>query len=616
MVDFVEERDCKAFLTLIPPRAMPNPPKLTDAEINQYYQTPEPAPPANTYEVALVLGGTVSAGAYTAGVLDFLIQALDEWTKARDNPGAGVPSVPTHKVVLKVITGTSGGGINAMIAAKALGHSYPPMVNGQNLDGAVNPFYKIWVQTVTMLGLLDTSDLNGATVPSLLNDHPRDVVGETVVAYGGPANSRSYAGYPGAGVPLRIIQTLTNLAGIPYPTALPDGNEVFIDHADYIRYAVAFDNLVGNPKMRPDEYLLPVNFDPLVPPAGLNLAGVKMADWEDHAVPTSKGTSTFPPAFPPPYITRDALDYRWRATMAPPLAPGGPARFLPLVPDWNFLQRSQANFPDSVWPEAFKFQSLDGGMEDNEPIKLALDALLGFNIVDEKGANACRGMIIVDPLIQVTPDLAAPAAGLLDAATQTIFKGLLEQTRYDSSDILLAADPEVYSRFLVYPQTPAVGGQQAARGSGDSSLASAGFGAFIGFACEDYLDYDFMLGRANCQAFLQKEFVVNVNNPVVAGQWTAAQQAAFGAYVDANGNTMVPLIPLVGTAAAPQALSDWPVRKFDPNSLRGAIEARVEKAVALGVGGFGGWVAGEYLDGKIADYVIGLMQDAQRQWGL
>lgn len=35
-----------------------------------------PPTPGNTYELAPVLGGTVSSGAYTAGVLDFLIEAL------------------------------------------------------------------------------------------------------------------------------------------------------------------------------------------------------------------------------------------------------------------------------------------------------------------------------------------------------------------------------------------------------------------------------------------------------------------------------------------------------------------------------------------------------------
>ena len=75
----------------------------------------QPDPPPHTYELALVLGGTVSAGCYTAGALDFLIEALDTWSaaKARNDPRA-----PTHKVAIRVIAGTSGGGVNAAIAAR------------------------------------------------------------------------------------------------------------------------------------------------------------------------------------------------------------------------------------------------------------------------------------------------------------------------------------------------------------------------------------------------------------------------------------------------------------------------------------------------------------------
>ena len=43
----------------------------------------DPKVPDETFELALVLGGTVSAGAYTAGALDFLIEALDCWEAAR-----------------------------------------------------------------------------------------------------------------------------------------------------------------------------------------------------------------------------------------------------------------------------------------------------------------------------------------------------------------------------------------------------------------------------------------------------------------------------------------------------------------------------------------------------
>jgi hypothetical protein len=51
-------------------------PTLTKDEIDELFIQVDPPGP-NTFELAFVLGGTVSAGAYTAGAVDFLIEALD-----------------------------------------------------------------------------------------------------------------------------------------------------------------------------------------------------------------------------------------------------------------------------------------------------------------------------------------------------------------------------------------------------------------------------------------------------------------------------------------------------------------------------------------------------------
>jgi hypothetical protein len=45
------------------------------------------------FNVGLGLSGAVSAGAYTAGVLDYFIQTLNAWEQAHNDPG-----VPQHRV--------------------------------------------------------------------------------------------------------------------------------------------------------------------------------------------------------------------------------------------------------------------------------------------------------------------------------------------------------------------------------------------------------------------------------------------------------------------------------------------------------------------------------------
>jgi hypothetical protein len=70
------------------------------------------------FQIGLTMSGAISAGAYTAGVLDFLIEALDAWEDARNGPDAD--TVPNHRVGIKVMSGASAGAITAAISAIAL----------------------------------------------------------------------------------------------------------------------------------------------------------------------------------------------------------------------------------------------------------------------------------------------------------------------------------------------------------------------------------------------------------------------------------------------------------------------------------------------------------------
>jgi predicted acylesterase/phospholipase RssA len=75
----------------------------------------------SVFQLGLALAGAISAGAYTAGVLDFLLQALSEWEKHR-----GEPATPRHRVVLKVIAGASAGAITGALGTIALALAIQP----------------------------------------------------------------------------------------------------------------------------------------------------------------------------------------------------------------------------------------------------------------------------------------------------------------------------------------------------------------------------------------------------------------------------------------------------------------------------------------------------------
>src|SRR5262245_21285622 len=133
-----------------------------------------PAPrepgPDTPFELGLVMAGAISAGAYTAGVIDFLVEALDEWEKAKsfarehpDDPKAR--ECPTHQVTIKVMAGSSAGGMTSGLAAGLLGMEYEPVVGQPQPERPAAPvnnnLYRSWVNTIDIEPLLGSRDLDG-----------------------------------------------------------------------------------------------------------------------------------------------------------------------------------------------------------------------------------------------------------------------------------------------------------------------------------------------------------------------------------------------------------------------------------------------------------------------
>jgi predicted acylesterase/phospholipase RssA len=70
-----------------------------------------------TFNIGIAMAGAVSGGAYSAGVFDFLMEALNEWQKHKNDPGA---NVPRHDVFISAVSGTSAGGITAALGLASL----------------------------------------------------------------------------------------------------------------------------------------------------------------------------------------------------------------------------------------------------------------------------------------------------------------------------------------------------------------------------------------------------------------------------------------------------------------------------------------------------------------
>ena len=548
----------------------------SDTEIGEWFVNVSPLAEGE-FEFALVLGGTVSAGAYTAGAVDFLIQAMDCLAEAQTKG-----EIPKHTVRLKLIAGTSGGGVNAAIAARALAYRYPhltPATHVQDGTDTGNPFYDTWIRKLHLSGFLETDDV-GPHLASLLNGKPIDTGGDAIVNFaGGPAGQREWVA-----APLRLILTLTSLRGVPYRTNFGTSlGQGYVDHADYGRFALVYPGQQID-KVRPDEFVLGFG-QPDVP---------QSTDWPKFAE-YAKATAAFPLGFPPRALERPTEHYRWRVVPYPP-GPGGGTSWRLMWPDWQAMGGTNT-------PEVWKFLAVDGGATDNEPIQLARSALSGLLTHSPRDPDtANRAVWLIDPFAGRAP-LGPAAAVSFPSEFGSIATTLTQQTRYSTADLLMAADDEQFSRFML---TPTRDGKV-----GEDVIASGGLGAFVGFACPAFMHYDYMLGRQNCWKFLKEEFRLAPGNQVFA-HWTKAQLAAFTAQTP-KGPRM-PIIPLVGAVKDDPGFADWPNGKLDPEIYRDPIEKRFRRIVESELSG--SWfrrllsiIGAHAAQAPVTDAIINAMQD-------
>src|SRR5262249_22238075 len=197
--------------TMSPSWPMTNPPDLSQDELLRLFPLERPPIKDGAFELGLVLAGTSSAGAYTAGVLDYLLEALDAWQRAKD---AGDPLAPPHEVVVSTIAGASGGAVNGAILLRAAGWQFP---HGPNRG---NPLYDFWMGDGSNLQRM-LKPGPAAGVPgfsSLLNPDGIDAQASETIQFegqelgaGDSPRRRAFLANP-----LRLFLTIGNLNGLPY----------------------------------------------------------------------------------------------------------------------------------------------------------------------------------------------------------------------------------------------------------------------------------------------------------------------------------------------------------------------------------------------------------------
>lgn len=549
----------------------------------------------NTFYVGLCMAGAISAGAYTAGVMDYLIEALEEWETRRGQPG-----VPTHRVVIPVMGGSSAGGMTGIVAAGAVNN---PIRHIRELDPSQdilqripdNKFYHSWVDLTEddMFPLmLDPGDITGE-VYSLLNSQFIDKISERVIM----VDKGRWMERPFFEKNLRVFVTMTNLGGFSYDIAFQSNsastNKYFLEkHNDYACFIL--NKTVPGPE---DEGWVPLSFF-----EGINTGLAREA---------AMATGAFPLGLRARKVTRpgDAINRNpWISNI-----PGQPFTTEPSVTTYN----------------------IDGGLINNEPFELVRKALNrhtgegkdlpGGLGPDYKNYDHFRSTVLMVDPFPSEQKVYEPDESVLGVAGATL-SAMMGQLRTKPDYLISAMDSKDSGQYIIAPKRsfPSLTSKEGSK-QGSAAIACGSLGGFGGFLDKRFRIHDYFLGRANCERFLRYHFTIpdtSVNPVFVNGYASVADTGRFRNPWD-KSLQIIPLFTPEKTAPYMPVFgegNDWPViRRKDIDRLRGPVHTRVDKVIRTLVKKPKAviWLASKlFLNGKATDFVMEKMTDGLEQHGL
>ncbi|HVO97048.1 MAG TPA: patatin-like phospholipase family protein [Bryobacteraceae bacterium] len=462
------------------------------------------------FKLGINMAGAISAGAYTAGVLDFLTEALDEWYTAKEN---GDP-VPSHDISIEAFSGASAGGMCAAISACLLQEDFDH-IHDVSRSGSTNKLYEAWVNTIDIRHLLTTGDLAAGSLISLLDSTIIESIADQALTPGTPER-RKYVS-PN----LTLFLTLTNLRGVPYAlfegqTLTPD--EYVTYHADRLRFETVEPG--SEPKSSDARPLTRGGNDEV-------WALLKTA---------AMATGAFPVFLAPRVIDRSKAEYD--RPLWEPICQGRSSDRAPAFPPGQ----------QDPWTTV----NVDGGVTNNSPFALAHDYLAtleprrGGCEMEGSAHRTDRAVLTIAPFPgneDWNRKYDAPRHRTVFAVLGDLLSTLIAQSRFLGESLSGVTGGPSFSRFFIAPSDE--------QRRGEHPLQCGLLGSFGGFFERDFRAHDFQLGRRNCQRFLETSFLLPESNPLFAGAGQEiraqfAREAPEGAGQTAE--KWLPVVPLVGSA--------------------------------------------------------------------
>ncbi len=477
-----------------------------------------------TFKLCLTMAGAVSAGAYTAGVLDYLLETLELWEEAKKtNRARGINhpdydhSIPMHQVEVDVLSGSSAGGICGSLAFLALSDKNFKSCNRLNTTGKNNIFYESWVNmgdsptNSTVDKLLNNNDLKEfKEVRSLLNSEVIDSLANDAICVREEKPVPNYASKS-----LDVILTTTNLRGINFLIDFIASDQdsskgtVITNQEGFFRYKLKNELFQPGIPKKEDQlyYVLDLQKD-------RDLRYLKEATLSTAAFPI--GLRAREVTISAEYIKRYPQYLFNKAQGIQPLLPGG---------------------------DLYSFTSVDGGVVNNEPYGIGLKVLKEKNPDHIK--NDRYGVIMIDPFPNKDHDTPKIGTDILSVAGG-LFKALRNQVMFNQEGIMDALNLGDRTKFLIEPIRQVE--KNGIWGRPPSDLASGPLSGFAGFLSRDFRHHDFHLGRKNCQAFLRHYFAMPIEDVEKRLSITPTDKIKerFQFSVPAqniNGNYFLPIIP-------------------------------------------------------------------------
>ncbi|WPU94872.1 patatin-like phospholipase family protein [Mucilaginibacter sabulilitoris] len=494
----------------------------------------------DTFHAGICMAGAVSAGAYTAGVMDYLFEVLEHWEKAKKLQAAGkLTGIPKHNFVIEALGGASAGGMTAAITSAALQGNFDPIKQSDAANDAVtqkNPLYNSWVNLIEddnndmMSYMLDTSDIESDAETNVCKEVRAGFNSSFIKKIASSVldvRVENIYDRPYLADDLDFFTTITNLRGFNYMISFDTASgirEYYMKmHRDY-----AFFKLSEKPYGQDGR--IPINYK----------ASTGNAE-NDQNIEILKAAAMSTGAFPVGLESRTLSRQR------------------EYIEDSKYLNLRLAGQDDNrvkyhFLPEgAFVSLNVDGGVINNEPFEVtqqllddrrrkAMSAADAENYTPKTSAAEFDSLVLmIDPFpSEETPE---PTVFVPQQAWKkvvpSVLSAMIGQLRLKDEQVKRAYLDDDYTRFLVMPVRSINGENQT------YTIACGSLGGFGGFFSKAFRKHDFYLGRRNCQRFLQAYLTVpeEAKNPILEYGFEGITDFRYTVNKDDKSTTYVPLIP-------------------------------------------------------------------------